>query len=150
MLATKEIALREQSLANFFKAMATRDAGEVYEIVAPDFVWRLPIGPDSPYARELSSRAQLAQYMQERTRIYSAFRACNKRFHHAQDATFMTFRIEAVRQRDNAQVDVLALERFLFRRGLIVELDVYWKIIRDENCWWAGCSRFEKDQRLNA
>ena len=71
-------------------------------------------------------------------------------FFHAQDATFMTFRIEAVRQRDNAQVDVLALERFLFRRGLIVELDVYWKSIRDENCWWAGCSRFEKDQRVNA
>lgn len=150
MLAMDEIVLREQSLASFFKAMATRDAAKVYEVVAPDFVWRLPIGPDSPHARDLSSTDQLAQYLQERTRIYSAFRACDKQFFHAQDATFMTFRIEAVRQRDNAQVDVLALERFLFRRGLIVELDVYWKSIRDENCWWAGCSRFEKDQRVNA
>lgn len=144
MIATTEIALREQSLAGFFGAMATRDAAKVYEVVAPDFVWRLPIGPNSPHARDLSSREQLAQYLQERTRIYSDFRALDKKFYHAQAATFMSFRIEAVRRRDNARVDALALERFLFRRGSIVELDVYWKSVRDESCWWVECSRSGK------
>ena len=125
-------AARDALLAAFSKALFARDVTAVYRTVTPDFVWRLPIGPDAPQAREIASPDQLAAYFDERERMYDGMRFQDVVYHHAPEATFMTFRVVAKRKDGGAPVDVLGMERYLFRDGLILLKDAYWKRIGAE------------------
>lgn len=122
---------RDALLTAFSKALFARDVDAVYRTVTPDFVWRLPIGPHAPVAREIASREQLAAYFEERERMYEGVRFRDVVYHHAPEATFMTFRVVATR-RDGGAVDALGMERYLFRDSLIVLKDAYWKRIAVE------------------
>jgi len=130
-MTTPSPAERDLLLTAFSKALFARNVGAVYRTVTPDFVWRLPIGPDAPLAREINSREQLAAYFDERERMYDAMRFRDVVYHHAPDATFMTFRVVASRK-DGAAVDALGMERYLFRDSLIALKDAYWKRIAVE------------------
>ena len=130
-VTTPSPADRDSLLTAFSKALFARDVGGVYRTVTPDFVWRLPIGPDVPTAREVASRAQLAAYFDERERMYETMRFRDVVYHHAPEATFMTFRVVGKR-RDGASVDALGMERYLFRDNLIALKDAYWKRIAVE------------------
>jgi ketosteroid isomerase-like protein len=124
-------AERDALLAAFSKALFKRDVEAIYRTVTPDFVWRLPIGPDAPGGREIASREQLAAYFDERERMYDGMRFNDVVYHHAPDATFMTFRVVATRK-DGTAVDALGMERYLFRDGRIALKDAYWKRIAVE------------------
>lgn len=126
------IVSREQALSRFRSAFSAGDVAAIYRAVTPDFVWRLPIGPKTRVAREIDSPQALAEYLSERTRIYSELRYSDSATHHADDATFVTFRVSGKRRVDDASFDVLAMERYLFRDGLVSEKDAYWKNIRAE------------------
>ena len=89
---------RDALLTAFSKALFKRDIDAIYRTVTPDFIWRLPIGPDAPVAREIASREQLAAYFDERERMYDGVRFHDVVYHHAPDATFMTFRVTATRK----------------------------------------------------
>jgi ketosteroid isomerase-like protein len=122
---------RDAILTAFSKALFARDVDAVYRTVTPDFIWRLPIGPEAPTAREIASREQLAAYFDERERMYDGMRFRDAVYHHAPEATFMTFRVVGKR-RDGGAVDALGMERYLFRDGLIALKDAYWKRIAVE------------------
>ena len=122
---------RDALLSAFSKALFARDVEAVYRTVTPDFVWRLPIGPDTPVAREIASRTQLAAYFDERERMYESMRFRDVVYHHAPEATFMTFRVVATRK-DGGAADALGMERYLFRDSLIALKDAYWKRIAVE------------------
>lgn len=122
---------RDVLLTAFSKALFARDVDAVYRIVTPDFIWRLPIGPEAPMAREIASREQLAAYFEERERMYDGMRFRDVVYHHAPEATFMTFRVVGKR-RDGGAVDALGMERYLFRDRLIALKDAYWKRIAVE------------------
>ena len=123
---------RDALLSAFSKALFARDVEAVYRTVTPDFVWRLPIGPDAPVAREIKSPEQLAAYFDERERVYDGMRFKDVVYHHAPDATFMTFRVVAKRKDGGAGVDAHGIERYLFRDGRIALKDAYWKRIAVE------------------
>lgn len=123
---------REQALSKFRSAFSSGDVDAIYRAVTPDFVWRLPIGPDARVAREIDSPQALAEYLSERTRIYSELRYSDSATYHSDDATFVTFRVAGKRRADDASFDVLAMERYLFRDGRVSEKDAYWKNIRVE------------------
>lgn len=125
-------AARDVLLAAFSKALFARDVEGVYRTVTPGFIWRLPIGPDAPLAREIASPDQLAAYFDERERVYEGMRFHDVAYHHAPEATFMTFRVVAKRKGGGAPVDALGMERYLFRDGLILLKDAYWKQISVE------------------
>ena len=125
-------AERDGLLGRFSKALFARDVEAIYRTVTPDFIWRLPIGPDAPVAREIASRQALADYFDERMRIYADVRFHDLVWHHAPEASFLTFRVTAQRRDGGAATDALGLERYLFRDGLIAEKDAYWKRIGSE------------------
>lgn len=125
-------AARDALLAAFSKALFACDVAAVYRTVTPDFVWRLPIGSDAPHAREIASPDQLAAYFDERERRYDGMRFHDVVYHHAAEATFMTFRVTAKRKGGGAPVDALGMERYLFRDGLILLKDAYWKRVAAE------------------
>jgi ketosteroid isomerase-like protein len=125
-------AERDALLTAFSKALFKRDVEAIYRTVTPDFIWRLPVGPDAPAAREIASREQLAAYFDERERMYDGMRFHDVVYHHAPDATFMTFRVVAERKDGSAAVDALGMERYLFRDGRIALKDAYWKRIGAE------------------
>lgn len=131
-LTTPSPAERDDLLTAFSKALFKRDVDGVYRTVTPDFIWRLPIGPDAPFAREIASREQLAAYFDERERTYDGMRFQDVVYHHAPEATFMTFRVTAGRKSGGAAVDALGMERYLFRDGRIALKDAYWKRIAVE------------------
>ena len=120
-------AERDVLLSAFSKALFARDVAAVYRTVTPDFCWQLPIGPDAPTAREIKSGEQLAAYFDERERMYDGVRFHDVVYHHAPDATFMTFRVTARRKDGGANVDAHGMERYLFRDGRIALKDVYRK-----------------------
>ena len=131
-MTTPSPAERDTLLTAFSKALFRRDVAAVYRTVTPDFVWRLPIGPDAPVAREIASPEALAAYFDERERMYDGMRFHDVAYHHAPEATFMTFRITAKRKDGGAAVDALGMERYLFRDGRIALKDAYWKRIAGE------------------
>jgi ketosteroid isomerase-like protein len=122
-------AERDVLLTAFSKALFKRDVEAIYRTVTPDFIWRLPVGPDAPAAREIASREQLAAYFDERERVYDGMRFHDVVYHHALDATFMTFRVVAERKDGGTGVDAFGMERYLFRDGRIALKDAYWKRI---------------------
>ncbi|MDQ8729098.1 nuclear transport factor 2 family protein [Bradyrhizobium sp. LHD-71] len=127
-MTTPPPAERDALLTAFSKALFKRDVDAIYRTVTPDFVWRLPIGPDAPVAREIGSPEQLADYFDARERTYDGVRFHDVVYHHAPEATFMTFRVTA-RRKDGDAVDALGMERYLFRDGRIALKDAYWKRI---------------------
>jgi ketosteroid isomerase-like protein len=131
-MTTPSPAERDVLLTAFSKALFARDVEGIYRTVTPDFVWRLPVGPDAPVAREISSPEQLAAHLDGRERMYDGMRFRDVVYHHAPDATFMTFRVVAKRKDGGASVDALGMERYLFRDGRIALKDAYWKRIAVE------------------
>jgi ketosteroid isomerase-like protein len=131
-MPTPSPAERDALLNAFSKALFKRDVEAIYRTVTPDFIWRLPIGPDAPVGREIASPEQLAAYFDERDRLYDGMRFNDVVYHHAPDATFMTFRAVATRKDGSAPVDALGMERYLFRGGRIALKDAYWKRIAVE------------------
>ncbi len=53
-------AERDALLTAFSKALFKRDVDAIYRTATQDFVWRLPIGPNAPNAREIPASAQRA------------------------------------------------------------------------------------------
>jgi ketosteroid isomerase-like protein len=126
------LTTRETLLADFLKAFARRDLDAMYRTVTPDFIWSLPVGPDAPHGRTLTTRDDISAYFEERAKIYTSVKFHDLTWQHAPDASFMTFRVIAEYRDGRPPVDALGLERYTFRDGLIAMKDAYWKRISAE------------------
>lgn len=124
--------VRDALLAAFAKALFKKDLDALYQVVTPDFVWSLPIGPTAPYARRLASREELAAYFEERDRFYASMRFQDVVYHHAPDVTLMTFRVHGVVRATGVAFEAQGMEQYVFRDGRIALKDAYWKQIADE------------------
>lgn len=124
--------VRDSLLKAFAKALFAGDLDALYQVVTPDFVWSLPIGPTAPFARRVGSRQDLADYFVERDRFYEQMRFVDVVYHHAPDVTLMTFRVSGVWRSTNTSFDVQGMEQYRFRDGKICLKDAYWKRIADE------------------
>lgn len=123
---TPAIADRDQLFKTFGRAWFRRDVDLLYEAVTPDFTWAFSDG-----------NGNAAQH-QGREAVGAALRASvapegferrfeNVVYHHAPEATFMTFRVVERNKATGALREEIGVERYTFRDGRIALKDVYRK-----------------------
>ena len=94
----------------------------MYEVVTDDFTYSILVD-DKP--RVMNTRDQVAAFFEERNGTRRDVRFEDVVFHHAPDATFMTYRITGVEIATEEAFERVGVERYTFRDGRIAEKDVY-------------------------
>lgn len=113
---------RDAVFKKFGRAFFKQDLDAMYEVVNADFVWSVMAGDE---LRRLTNREEVAAFFEERRGTTSNVRFEDVVFHHAPEATFMTYRMSGT---DNATGEAFArvgIERYTFRDGKLAEKDVY-------------------------
>jgi ketosteroid isomerase-like protein len=113
---------RDALFKAFGRALFKEDLDALYEVVSDDFRWTILVG-DS--VRVMDSRRKVADFMDERRRTLDDVRFEDVVYHHAPDASFMTFRMTATDKATGAAIERLGVERYTFRDGRLAVKDVY-------------------------
>ena len=113
---------RDAIFKAFGRAFFKQDLDAMYQVVAPDFVWTVLAG-DS--VRTLDSREKIAAFFAERKATVSDVRFGDVVFHHAPDATFMTYSMSGVDKASGKPFATVGVERYTFRDGKLAVKDVY-------------------------
>ena len=116
---------RDVLFKNFARAFFKRDVDALYETVTEDFVW-VSLDADGS-TRTITGRDAVAEKLNQRSANLENVRFEDVVYHHAPDATFMTFRLTATRKDTGAPHEEVGVERYTFRDGRIAVKDVYRK-----------------------
>ena len=116
---------RDVLFKTFGRAFFKRDLDLMYQVVTPDFVWASH-APDGS-VQALRTRAQIAAHFAEQAGKVESVRFADVVYHHAPDATFMTFRIAQTDTASGIRTEEVGVERYTFRDGRIALKDVYRK-----------------------
>ena len=73
----------------------------------------------------MKTRDEVADFFVERNATQRDVRFADVIFHHAPEATFMTYRVTSVDTASNAAFERVGVERYTFNHGRIAEKDVY-------------------------
>ncbi len=122
---TLPAADRDILFKNFARAFFKRDIEALYETVTEDFTWA-SLGPEGDTEIITGREAVTAKLNQRSTRLENV-RFEDVIYHHAPDATFMTFRLTATRTDTGAPHEEVGVERYTFKNGRIAVKDVYRK-----------------------
>ncbi|HEX4894534.1 MAG TPA: nuclear transport factor 2 family protein [Hyphomicrobiaceae bacterium] len=121
---------RDALFKTFGRAWFKRDVDLLYEAVTPDFQWR---GLDSSGAvRLISTRDGVAEAFRSMATSPLKVRFEDVAYHHAPDASFMTFRIIETDPATGKSREDVGVERYTFRDGRIAVKDVYRKPVRGD------------------
>ena len=121
---TPTAAERDTIFKAFGRAFFKQDLDAMYQVVTPDFVWSVQGGE---VARLLTSREDIAAYFAERKQQVENLRFHDVVYHHAPDATFMTFRLTGTDKVTGKPFESIGVERYTFRDGRLALKDVYTK-----------------------
>jgi ketosteroid isomerase-like protein len=124
MTAVPSVAEREAIFKAFGRAFFKEDLDALYQVVTEDFVWSAVVNGKP---RRIQGRAAVAAYFAERRGMYENVRFHDVVYHHAPEASFMTFRLTATSKATGAAVDEVGVERYTFRDGRLALKDVYLK-----------------------
>ena len=113
---------RDVLFKRFGRAFFKRDLDAMYEVVTADFAYSILVG-DVP--RTMNTRDQVAAFFAERRGTQKDVRFEDVVFHHAPEATFMTYRVTGTDIASGAAFERIGVERYTFRDGRIAEKDVY-------------------------
>ena len=113
---------RDALFRAFGRAFFKQDLDAMYEVVTADFTYSILV-EDEP--RIMNSRDQVAAFFEERQGIQKNVRFEDVDFHHAPDATFMTYRVTGTDIASGQPFERVGVERYTFRNGRIAEKDVY-------------------------
>ena len=113
---------RDDLFKRFGRAFFKQDLDAMYEVVTEDFTYSILVN-DEP--RRMNSREQVAAFFEERRGIQRDVRFEDVVFHHAPEATFMTYRVTGVDVASGEAFERVGVERYTFRDGRIAEKDVY-------------------------
>ncbi len=116
---------RDILFKNFSRAFFRRDIDALYETVTEDFTWG-SLGPDGA-TETITGRDAIAARLNQRSTRLDNIRFEDVVYHHAPDATFMTFRLTATRKDTGEPHEEIGVERYTFRDGKIAVKDVYRK-----------------------
>ena len=94
----------------------------MYEVVTQDFTYSILVD-DSP--RVMSTREQVAAFFEECNGTQRDVRYDEVVFHHAPEATFLTYRVTGIDSATDEPFERVGVERYTFREGRIAEKDVY-------------------------
>ena len=121
---TPSTAERDTIFKAFGRAFFKQDLDAMYQVVTPDFVWSVQGGE---IGRLLTSREDIASYFAERKQQVENLRFHDVVYHHAPDASFMTFRLTGTDKRTGQPFESIGVERYTFRDGRLALKDVYTK-----------------------
>jgi ketosteroid isomerase-like protein len=116
---------RDALFKGFARALFKGDIDALYRIVAPDFVWSFHDGLAT--TKKLAGPAAIREHLAAQKEKFSAQRFHAVSYHHAADATFMTFRVSETVRADGEQREQRGVEVYTFRDGLLATKDVYRK-----------------------
>jgi len=117
---------RNALFKTFGRAWFKRDADLLYEAVVPDFVWQSVDANGS--VRQIAGKSAVAEALAATaggSEIERRFE--DVVYHHAPEATFMTFRLIEKNNVTGATREEAGLERYTFKDGRIAAKDVYRK-----------------------
>jgi hypothetical protein len=115
-------AERDSLFKKFGRAFFKQDLDALYEVVTTDFKYSILVD-DVP--RIMKTRDEVADFFVERNATQRDVRFADVIFHHAPEATFMTYRVTGVDTASNAAFERVGVERYTFNHGRIAEKDVY-------------------------
>lgn len=120
-------AERDELLKGFARALFKADMEALYRIVTPDFVWSFHDGLGT--GKVLAAPTAISEHLAAQKQKFSAQHFHEVAYHHAADATFMTFRVSETVRADGEQREQRGVEYYTFRDGLLATKDVYRKPI---------------------
>jgi ketosteroid isomerase-like protein len=118
-------AERDELLKGFARALFRGDMEALYKVVAPDFLWSFHDGLAT--TKSLAGPAAILGHLAEQKALFSAQRFHDVAYHHAADATFMTFRVSETVRASGEQREQRGVECYTFRNGMLATKDVYRK-----------------------
>jgi ketosteroid isomerase-like protein len=118
-------AERDQLFKSFARAFFRRDVDALYQTVAPEFSWHTV--DEAGEAHVLSGREAISKQLAKRSDRLENVRFEDVVYHHAPEATFMTFRLTATDKTTGRAHEEIGVERYTFKDGLILTKDVYRK-----------------------
>jgi len=121
-------AERDELLKGFARALFRNDMDALYSIVVPDFVWSFHDGLVTTKA--LAGPAAIREHLAEQKARFSVQRFHEVAYHHAADATFMTFRVSEIVKANAELREQRGIECYTFRDGMLATKDVYRKPIK--------------------
>ncbi len=113
---------RDALFKAFGRAFFKQDLDAMYDVVTDDFAYSILVG-DEP--RVMTTRQQVGAFFEERNGARSDVRFEDVVFHHADAATFMTYRATGIDVATDTPFERVGVERYTFRDGRIAEKDVY-------------------------
>ena len=116
---------RDQLFKAFGRAFFKRDVDALYDTVTEDFIWYSL--DQSGNVKAVSGRADVGQQLNTRSPKLENVRFEDVVYHHAPDATFMTFRLTATNTETGQPHAEVGVERYTFSDGRIAIKDVYRK-----------------------
>lgn len=119
------ITERDALFKSFGRAWFKRDVDLMYQVVTPDFEWRSNDG--SGKVRRILGKGDVAAALASTGGDGVQRRFEDVCYHHAPDATFMTFRLIETDTTTGAVREEHGVERYTFKDGRICLKDVYRK-----------------------
>lgn len=116
---------RDVLFKTFGRAWFKRDVDLLFQAVTPDFEWRF--GDAGEGRARIAGREAVAAEFAAMASSGRKVRFADVVYHHAPDATFMTFRAIETDPATGAETDFVGVERYTFRDGRIAAKDVYRK-----------------------
>lgn len=113
---------RDSLFKKFGRAFFKQDLDALYEVVTTDFKYSILV---DEVPRIMKTRDEVADFFVERNATQRDVRFADVIFHHAPEATFMTYRVTGVDTASNAAFERVGVERYTFNHGRIAEKDVY-------------------------
>jgi ketosteroid isomerase-like protein len=120
---------RDALFRGFARALFKGDLDALYQVIAPDFVWRYHDGLSEE--RVLASRAAICDHIAERKAFFAESRFHDVVYHHLPDLSFMTFRVSEIVRSTGEHREQRGIERYTFASGKIATKDVYRKPVAE-------------------
>ena len=115
-------AERDLLFKQFGRAFFKQDLDALYAVVTKNFTYSILV---DDVTRIMSTRDEVAAFFKERNGTQKDVRFKDVVFHHAEEATFMTYRVTGIDLTTNTRFERVGVERYTFYNGLISEKDVY-------------------------
>ena len=113
---------RDTLFKHFGRAFFKQDLDAMYAVVTADFTYSIVVNDVSPL---MCTRDQVAAFFIERNDAQQNVRFEDVVLHHADEATFMTYRATGTDLVTNESFERVGVERYSFKDGRIAEKDVY-------------------------
>ncbi len=116
---------RDQLFKDFARAFFKKDLDALYQTVTDDFAWHSL--DENGDGKIVTGRDAVAAQLSRPAGALENVRFNDVVYHHTPEASFMTFRITAVRKDTQEPHEEIGVERYTFRDGKIAIKDVYRK-----------------------